>query len=154
MPKNCGSAGKEATCNAGDLGLIPALGRYPEEGNAYSLQHSGLENALDLCSPWGHKESNMTEQLSLSISKILQGLPRWYSAKESTCQFMIHKDAGSIPGSERSPGVENGNPLQYSCLKHFFTDRGAWQATVHGLAKSWTQLSDCACVHTHTHTNI
>ena len=140
MPKNCGSAGKEATCNTGDLGLIPALGRYPEEGN-YSLQHSGLENSLDLCSPWGHKESNMTEQLSLSISKIFKGLPRWYSGKESACQFMIHKDAGSIPGSERSPGVENGNPLQYSCLK-YFTDSGAWQATVHGLAKSWTQLSD------------
>ena len=40
-------------------------------------------------------------------------------------------DAGSIPGTERSPGGENGNPLQYSCLENFM-DRGAWQATVHG----------------------
>ena len=44
---------------------------------------------------------------------------------------------GSIPGSGRSPGVGNGNPLQYSCLKNSM-DRGAWQATVHGVAKSRT----------------
>ena len=43
-------------------------------------------------------------------------------------------DAGSIPGSGRSPGVENGNPLQYSCLENS-TDGGAWQATVHGISK-------------------
>ena len=50
-------------------------------------------------------------------------------------------DLGSIPGSGRSPGEGNGNPLQYSCLENFM-DRGAWQATVHGVAKSRTQLSD------------
>jgi len=44
-------------------------------------------------------------------------------------------DAGSIPGSGRSPGVGNGNPLQYSCLKNF-KDREAWRATVHKVAKS------------------
>ena len=46
-----------------------------------------------------------------------------------------------IPGSGRSPGEGNGNPLQYSCLEHSM-DRGAWQATVHGVTKSRTQLSD------------
>ena len=50
-------------------------------------------------------------------------------------------DPGSIPGWERSPGEGNGYPLQCSCLENP-TDRGAWQATVHGVAKSWTQLSD------------
>ena len=49
------------------------------------------------------------------------------------------RDAVSIPGSERSPGGENGNPLQYSCLGNPM-DRGAWWATVHGVAKSQTQL--------------
>ena len=49
-------------------------------------------------------------------------------------------DAGSIPGSERFPGGGNGNPLQYSCLENRM-DRGAWQATVHGVAKSRTRLS-------------
>ena len=58
-----GSVSKEFTCNAGDLGLIPELGRYPEEAYGYPLQYSGLENSMD---------------------------------------------------------------------------RGAWQATVHGVAKSWT----------------
>ena len=50
-------------------------------------------------------------------------------------------DLGSIPGSGRSPGEGNGNPLQYSCLGNPM-DRGAWLATVHGVAKSRTQLSD------------
>ena len=48
-------------------------------------------------------------------------------------------DPGSIPGSGRSPGDGNGNPLQCSCLENFM-NRGAWQATVHGIAKSWTRL--------------
>ena len=46
-------------------------------------------------------------------------------------------DAGSIPGLGRSPGEGNGKPLQCSCLENFM-DRGAWQAAVHGVAKSWT----------------
>ena len=50
-------------------------------------------------------------------------------------------DLGLIPGSERSPGEGNGNLLQYSCLENPM-DRGAWQATVHGVAKSRTRLSD------------
>ncbi|CAM9328695.1 unnamed protein product, partial [Rangifer tarandus platyrhynchus] len=46
-------------------------------------------------------------------------------------------DPGLIPGWRRSPGEGNGNPLQYSCLENS-TDERAWQATVHGLARSWT----------------
>ena len=69
-----------------------------------------------------------------------------------------------MPRSGRSPGG-NGNPLQYSCLKNPM-DRGAWQATVHGVPKCWTWLSNwthtqrhthtstgCACAHTYTHTH-
>ena len=43
----CGSAGKESACNAGDLGLIPGLGRSPGEGKGYQLQYSGLENSMN-----------------------------------------------------------------------------------------------------------
>ena len=50
-------------------------------------------------------------------------------------------DTGTILGLGRAPGEENGNPLQYSCLENPL-DRGAWQATVHGVTKSWTRLSD------------
>ena len=49
------------------------------------------------------------------------------------------RDLGSVPGSGRSPGRGHGNPLQYSCLENPM-DRGAWQATVHGVTKSRTQL--------------
>ena len=58
--------------------------------------------------------------------------------KESTC---IAGDPGSIPGSGRSPGEGNGNPLQYSCLENPMGG-GAWQATAHGVVKSQTRLSD------------
>ena len=51
------------------------------------------------------------------------------------------RDVGSIPGLGRSPGGEHGNPLQYFCLKNSM-DRGAWWATVHGVTKTQTQLSD------------
>ena len=55
-------------------------------------------------------------------------------------------DLGSIPGSGRSPGEGNGNPLQYSCLENPM-DGGAWWATVHGVAKSWTRLSNFTKTH-------
>ena len=54
---------------------------------------------------------------------------------------------GLIPGLGKSPGEGNGNPLQYSCLENSM-DRGAWQATVHGVPKSGTLLSD---LHFHFH---
>ena len=50
-------------------------------------------------------------------------------------------DTGLIPGSGRSPGEGNGNPLQYSCLGSLM-DREVWQAIVHGVAKSWIELSN------------
>ena len=61
----CGSAGKESVCNAGGLGSIPGLGRSPGEGKGYPFQYSGPGDFHGLYSPWGHKELEMTEQLSL-----------------------------------------------------------------------------------------
>ena len=60
-----------------------------------------------------------------------EGLPWWLTGKESTCQA---GDSGSIPGWGRSPGEGNGNLFQYSCLGNPM-DRGAWWATVCGVAK-------------------
>ena len=60
--------------------------------------------------------------------------PGCSEGKESACNV---GDLGSIPGSGRSPGGGNGNPLQYSCLENS-VDRGAWKATVHSVAKSQT----------------
>ena len=62
-----GSAGKESICNVGDLGSILGLGRSPAEGKGYPLQYSGLEN---LYSPWGCKDSDKTEWLSLHIADL------------------------------------------------------------------------------------
>ena len=64
------------------------------------------------------------------------GFPGGSDSEESACSA---GDPGSIPGSGRSAGEGNGNPLQYSCLENPM-DGGAWQATVHGVAKSRTRL--------------
>jgi len=62
----CGSAGKESTCNAGYLGLIPGLGKSRGEGKVYPLEYSGLEDSMNY--PWNHKQLDTTEQLSLALS--------------------------------------------------------------------------------------
>ena len=62
------------------------------------------------------------------------GFPGGSDGKDS---FHNAGDSGAIPGSRRSPGKGNGYPLQYSCLENAM-DRGARQATVHGVTKSWT----------------
>ena len=66
------------------------------------------------------------------------GFPSGLDGKESACNA---GDLGSVHGLGRSPGEGNGYPLQYSCLENPM-DRGAWQATAHGVAKSGTPLSD------------
>ena len=63
----CGSAGKTSSCNAGDLGSIPGLGRSLEEGEGYPLQYSGLENSME-CIAKGGKELDTAERLLLSLS--------------------------------------------------------------------------------------
>ena len=70
---------------------------------------------------------------------MLLGLPRWLNCKASTSNAGAAGDVGSIPGSGRSPGRGHGNPLQYCCLENPM-DRGAWQATVHRVAKSQARL--------------
>ena len=62
-------------------------------------------------------------------------------SEESTSNARYTGDALSVPGSGRSPREGNGNPLQNSCLENSM-DRGAWQAIVHGVAKSRIQLSN------------
>ena len=82
------------------------------------------------------------------------GLSLWLSGKESTCNAGVTGDAGLIPGLGRSPGGGHGSPLQYSCLGNPM-DRGAWDAIVHGVTKSQTQLNDLLHRHetyrAHTH---
>ena len=78
------------------------------------------------------------------------GFPGGTSGKEPACQCRRHRDVGLIPGSGRSPGGGHGNPLQYSCLENPM-DRGAWQATVHGVTRSQTRLKQLS-MHAHVET--
>ena len=86
----------------------------------------------------------MSRQIHLQKNPRPYGLPRVYQGpdgsdgKNSACSA---GDESLIPGSGRFPGVGNGNPLQYSCLENPM-ERGAWQAAVHGAAKSQAQRSN------------
>ena len=126
----CGSAGKESTCNAGDLSLIPELGRSPGEGKGYPLQQSGLENSTDCIVNGVAKSWDTTEPLSLSLSGgterkgeehrvgIRAGFPGGSAGKESTCNA---GDLGLITGLRRSPGEGKSYPLPYSGLENSMT---------------------------------
>ena len=94
-----GSDGKESVCNAGDLGLIPGLGRSPGEGNSYPLQYSGLREFHELYSPCGHKESDTTERLSLFTDTVSENWcrrklhmlgVRWCWEKDTTVPIFQH----------------------------------------------------------------
>ena len=97
----------------------------------------GLDSAVNeptiIKHVWDNQENLNNYQL-LDI----KGFPGGSDSKESASNA---GDLGLIPGLGRSPGKRNGNPLQYSCLENPM-DRGVWQATVHGVTKSQTQLSD------------
>ena len=83
-------------------------------------------------------ESRFMNWKILILKETLDVFPGASEVKASACNV---GDLGSIPGSGRSPGEGNGNPLQYSCLENPM-DGGTWWATVHGVAKSRTRLSD------------
>ena len=112
------SDGKASVYNEGDLGSIPGWGRCPGKGNGNLLQY------------WA---------TSLSLLRSLEGLDSHGSAVKNLPALGSHRRHGFIPGWGRSPGEGNDNPLPYSCLENPM-DRGAWQATVQRVAKSWTRL--------------
>ena len=96
-----------------------------------------LCNSMD-CSPPGSSvhgifQARILESVAISICHAIF-FPGGSDGKESACNA---GDSGSIPGSGISLRKGNSNPLQYSCLDNP-TDRGAWLAIAHGIAKSWT----------------
>ena len=95
---------------------------------------------LTFCSCITHRRYSITlnERVWNWWNRLAKSFPVGSEVKASACNV---GDLGSIPGSGRSPGEGNGNPLQYSCLENPM-DGGAWRATVHGVAKSQTWLSD------------
>ena len=119
------SAGKESTCNAGDLGVIPGLGRFPGEGNNYPLQYSCLENSMDRRTGRAtvHKSQRVRHNwVTLSLFHFHIYIYEIYSCiyvillwtlicKESTGNS---GNPSSIPRSGRSTGEGLGYPVQYS----------------------------------------
>ena len=90
------------------------------------------------------KQCYLTIQL-----RFYRSLTNFPDGSDSKTSIYNAGDPGSIPGLGRSPGEGNGNPLQDYCLEksHGPMDRGAWQATVHGVTKSWTGLSNFTSLH-------
>ena len=138
---SCGSAGKESTFNAGDLGLIPGLGRSPGEGKGYPFQYSDLENSMDY-TVHGVTELDMTERLSFIFACIIWASQVSLMLKNLPPSAGDVRGMGSIPGLGRSCGGGPGNPLQHSCLENP-VDKGTWQATVLGLHRV---VCVCVCI--------
>ena len=129
---------------------------YPGGGNGNLLQYSCLENSMDREAWWATAHGVTKSQTQLSVwayththtrftikgriisFPLILALPNDSDSKESACNA---GDPSSIPGSGRYPGERTGNPLQYSYLENTM-DRGDWRATVHGVTKSWTWLSN------------
>ena len=111
----------------------------------YYLLNNSICQDLSLIIKQGKKEISISDLVNVpGASQVALGV------KNSPANAGDIRDVGLIPGSGRSPGGRHGNPLQYSCLENPM-DRGAWRATVHGNAKSWTWLewlSQHACTST------
>ena len=78
--------------------------------------------------------SNYKTEVWKKVASHVWSFPSWLNGKESTCQSRKHRGHGFDPWVGKNPGGGNGNPLQYSCLGNPMV-RGAWWATVHGVAK-------------------
>ena len=122
----CGSAGKESACNVGDLGSIPGLGGSPGERKGYPLQYSGLENSMD-CIVHGVAKSRT--QLSNFHFSLMLGNTE--GRRRSRWQRMGWLDA-----------FIDSMDMSLRKLWEMVKNTEARHATVHGVAKSQTQLSD------------
>ena len=86
---------------------------------------------------WWEDATDISACIYKYCSSNIQGFPGGTVVKNLPAKAEDTRDAGSVSGSGKSPGVGTGNPLQYSCLENS-TDRGVWEATAHGVTKSQT----------------
>ena len=133
---------KNTPLNTGDKmrGFDAWVGKIPwrsawQPTPVFLPEESHGQRSLEGYSSWSRKELDTTEQLTLFTSPFfLLGLLPWLSGKIYACNAGGTGNSGSVPGWGRSPGGAHGNPFQYPCLENPM-DGGAWQATVHGVAK-------------------
>ena len=131
----CKIGWKEKTGTGGDFYLCSQSTPFWEviQGASHGVRGGARERSSG--QSLIHHLRSSTLLFTISGTKAYQG---FLGGKESACSA---EDLSSILGSGRSPGEGNGNPLQYSCLENP-TNRGGWQAVVHGVAKSQKRLSN------------
>ena len=134
----CGSAGKESTCNAGDLGLIPRLGRSPGESKGYPLQYSGLENSTDCIVHWVAKSRTQLRDCHTSLH--VKGLPKWLSSKEFACQCKRIRRCKFDPWVEEIPWRSKWQIVPVFLLGKFHGQRSLGGCRL-WVVKHWTWLS-------------
>ena len=115
-------------------GFDPRVGKIPWRRERLPTPVFWPGESHGLYSPWV-AESDTTSDFHFTSA--IKSLPLWLSGQKSACSAGAPGEAGSIPGSGRSPGRGCGNLLQDSCLENPM-DRGAWQAIVHRIAKTGT----------------
>ena len=129
--------------NAGDIrdaGSTPGSGRSPGGRHGNPFQYSCLENPRDRGLWWA-----LVHRVTKSQTWLIRlSIPRWLRGKESICQRRRLRQHGFNPWVGKIPWRGHDNPLQYPCFKNP-RGRGLWQATVHEVAKSRTQLMNWAC---------
>ena len=129
-----GSEKRGETCSLRGWGVVKMWWWEVLEQPLYS--HGGWCEQMCVCA---HSSKHFVMLFGYTVPlDAFQGFPGGSDGKESACPA---GDWSLIPRSGRSPGEGNGCPLQYACLENSM-DRGAWQATVCGVAKSWTLLSN------------
>ena len=102
-----------------------------------------IVTCINICilKKWNHFLHITYLKIFFARAHYFLGFPSGSAGKNPPAKAGDARDMGLIPGLGRSTGEGNGNPLQYSCLENPM-DRGTWWAIVHGVAKSWTRLSD------------
>ena len=109
-----------------------------------SLVTQLVKNPPAMREAWGRFlgwEDPLEKEMATRLSILKSGFPEVAVVKSPPVGAGDARHTGSVPGSGRSPGEGNGHPLQYSCLENSM-DKGAWWATINGVMKSQTQLSD------------
>ena len=116
-----------------------------------TLETNSTVNQLNSPVKFLKRDIQENNQISKKESpQIFMGFPGGFMEKSLPANAGDLRDTGLIPGFGRSPGGDNGNPLHYSCQENPM-DREAWWATVHSVAKSWTQLKRLS-MHADSHT--